>query len=144
MKLENKAWLLAQQYHKGQLDDEGNNYFEAHLLPVANILRILNCSEEIIAAGLCHDILEDTPITYDMLSSNTSKIVADLVNEVTHEGDKNKGYYFPRLHSKEAILIKFADNLSNLTRMGNWNIGRQEHHLKKSRFWKVSADDKTR
>jgi (p)ppGpp synthase/HD superfamily hydrolase len=144
MKLENKAWLLAQQWHKGQLDDDGNDYFKAHLVPVADILYVLHCSTDVICAGYLHDVLEDTKIPYEMISSNFNRHIADLVLEVTHEGDKNKGYYFPRLHSKEAIIIKFADNLSNLTRMDNWAIPRQEHHLKKSRFWKVSADDKTR
>jgi len=137
MKLENKAWLLAQQWHKGQVDDDGNDYFKAHLMPVARILSGLECSEDVICAGYLHDVLEDTKITYDMISSNFNRHIADLVLEVTHEGKKdNKGYYFPRLHSKEAIIIKFADNLSNLTRMNNWATKRQEHHLKHSRFWR--------
>jgi GTP pyrophosphokinase len=144
IKQTNKAWLLAQQWHKGQNDDDGNDYFEAHLKPVGSILKYLGCDDDTICAGYLHDVLEDTKITYEMISSNFNRHVADLVLEMTHEGDKNKGFYFPRLKSKEAIIIKFADNLSNLTRMNNWATHRQEHHLKKSRFWKVSADDKTR
>ena len=57
--------------------------------------------------------------------------------EVTQEEVEKdqKGYYFPRLKSKEAILIKFADRLSNLSRMSSWNMKRQEQYLRKSKFW---------
>lgn len=59
--------------------------------------------------------------------------------EVTHEGQKDEyGYYFPRLKTKEGIMLKFADRLSNLSRMDNWNERRVAHYIKKSRFWKQS------
>jgi len=149
MKLENKAWLLARQYHEGQKDDDGNDYFEAHILPVARVLRALGCSDEVVSAGFLHDTLEDTKLTYEMIWSICGKRVADLVLQVTHDGKAdNKGFYFPRLGTKDsdrdAVLIKFADRMSNLVRMGSWDIARREHYLRKSRFWKVSADDKTR
>ena len=132
------SWAFAREKHKGQKDDMGEDYFESHIVPVYNIL----CSagignHEILSAALLHDTLEDTDTTYIELLDNFGYKVANLVNEVTHEGQKDEfGFYFPRLKSKEAILIKFADRLSNLFRMDNWDVGRQEHYLKRSKFWK--------
>lgn len=144
MNLVNKAWLFAKTAHKGQIDDEGKDYFQAHLCHVADVLRGAGCSDEIVAAGFLHDTVEDTNTDYPKLVMNFGQTVADLVMEVTHEGDKNRGYYFPRLKSRDAILIKLADQISNLMRMDGWNPSRQGHHLKKARFWKESANDKTR
>lgn len=145
MNIVNQAWLFAKQAHGNQRDDDGALYFEAHIVPMANIFRVMNCSSEVVAAGFLHDVIEDCGVTYETLANRFGKKIADLVNEVTHEGKPDKiGYYFPRLKSKDAVIIKLADRISNLTRMGSWDIGRQEHYLKKTRFWKVSEDDKTR
>jgi len=54
------------------------------------------------------------------------------VVELTKEGYN----YFPNLQSQEAILIKFADRLSNLSRMKVWPLTKQEQYLTKSKFWK--------
>ena len=46
------------------------------------------------------------------------------------------GYWSPRLKTKRGIILKFADRLSNLSRIESWDKKRQEHYLKKSKFWK--------
>ena len=137
MNLENHAYLFAKKAHKGQKDDYGKDYFNAHSCQVANILSLVTDDEAILAAGYLHDVLEDTPITYNQLHCEFGAEIADLVNELTHEGKKDEfGFYFPRLHSQKAILIKFADRLSNLSRMNCWNEKRQAQYLKRSKFWK--------
>ncbi len=131
------AYLFGKEKHKGQTDDDGNDYFEAHCIVVKDILGNITGDYEILKAGLLHDTLEDTDTTYNELKENFGKKVADLVFEVTQEGKKDQhGYYFPRLQSKDAILIKFADRLSNLSRMSSWDIKRQHQYLSKSKFWK--------
>ena len=128
---------FASEKHKDQKDDIGKPYFDTHILQVVSILEKVTQDPYILAAGFLHDTIEDTNTTYDELVENFGKRVADLVMEVTHDGKKDEiGYYFPRLKSKDAILIKFADRLSNLSRMEAWDIARQEHYLKKSKFWK--------
>lgn len=128
---------FAKEKHKGQKDDDGKDYFEAHCMQVYNILCSVTVDEELLSAALLHDTIEDTDTTYDELVEKFGKEVADLVNEVTQEGkaDEN-GFYFPRLHSKKGIMLKFADRLSNTSRMDSWNEKRQAHYLKKSKFWK--------
>lgn len=131
-----KACDFAQKRHGEQKDDEGKNYFLTHCCIVAKLVSLITEDENVKAAAYLHDILEDTPTTYEELKKEFGHTVADLVLEVTHEGEKdNKGYYFPRLQSKDAILIKFADRLSNLSRMTNWSISRQRQYLEKSKFW---------
>lgn len=127
---------FAKTKHEGQLDDDGKPYF-GHCMQVYDILKMLGCEEHVLVAGMLHDTIEDTDTTYEELVWRFGSKVADLVMEVTHEGKKDQhGYYFPRLKSREGILIKFADRLSNLTRMDSWPQERQEQYLRKSKFWK--------
>jgi len=132
-----KAYDFAREKHKTQLDDCGLPYFEAHCCQVYRIIKDVTTDENIICAALLHDTIEDTDTTYEELVEEFNKTVADLVMEVTHEGSKDDfGYYFPRLKSKDAILIKFADRLSNLSRIEEWDDTRQKQYLKRSKFWK--------
>ncbi len=110
-----KASVFAFSKHKGQLDDSGISYFNAHILQVVRILKQITNDSDIISAGYLHDTLEDTDTIYDELKQEFNKRIADLVLELTHERKPdNKGYYFPRLKSRDAVLVKFADRLSNL------------------------------
>lgn len=140
-----KAEMFAQEKHKDQLDDSGKPYFN-HCAQVADIVSLVTNDPDIIAAAYLHDTLEDTKTTYEELVQEFSEKVANLVREVTHEGTKdNVGYYFPNLKTKDGILIKFADRLSNLSRMeGVWDIARQEHYLGKSKFWKSHPKEESR
>lgn len=137
------AQEFASEKHKGQKDDDGHSYLW-HLFQVFDILRQVTNDTDILVAGILHDTLEDTDTTYDELKEKFGERVADLVNEMTDEqsDDKWKGHWFPRLHSKDAIMIKFADRLSNMSRMDSWSEDRQNHYLRRSRFWKKSGDDK--
>ena len=134
-KIIKKARKFAKRKHKGQKDDEGEDYFKAHLQHTVDILKHVTKSTSIIVAGYLHDTLEDTDTTYAELQEEFSDNVARIVYEVTHEGEKDTGYSFPRLKSKDAILVKFADRLSNLSRMYAWTPERQEQYLEKSKFW---------
>lgn len=131
-----KARTFAYHKHGTQIDDEGKPY-RYHLDQVVRILMQITCDEDTICAAYLHDTLEDTDTTLDELIVNFGLKIASLVHEMTHEGQcDNKGYYFPRLKSHKAILIKFADRLSNLSRMNSWDAKRKEQYLRKSKFWR--------
>lgn len=132
-----KAFQFAKNKHKGQLDDLGLDYFSTHVFVVYLILEQLKSPEKVLCAALLHDTLEDTDTTYEELVKEFGIEVADLVMEVTKSGTKTEGYYFPNLKSRDGIIIKFADRLSNLSRMENWTEKRQAHYIKKSKFWKT-------
>lgn len=133
--LVDKALEFASEKHKGQLDDQDRPYFFAHVVQVHSILKDVTDDTETLCAGILHDIIEDTNTSYEELVHEFNKPIADLVNELTHEGNRETGYYFPRLHSRKAIMIKFADRLSNLSRMDDWPGDRQLTYLKMSKFW---------
>jgi len=134
-KLVDKALEYSSEKHKGQLDDQGRPYFYAHVVQVYGILNEITSDEETLCAGLLHDIIEDAGVTYEELVHEFNKEIADIVMELTHNGDREVGYYFPALRSRRAVLIKFADRLSNLSRMDEWPGDRQEEYLEISRFW---------
>lgn len=132
-----KAAAFAEYAHTGQLDDNGQDYYKAHIVQVVNILRQVTTNQDILAAAYLHDIIEDTSVTAIDLAQQFGTKVAMLVWEVTHEGQKDStGYSFPNLSSQEAIMIKFADRLSNISRMETWDQKRKDQYLKKSRFWR--------
>lgn len=120
---------------KDRLDESST----IHGYTVAQILFAAGCEEDVCVAGMLHDIIEDSDVTYEHLIKHKefNKRIADLVLEVTHEGINDAhGYYFPRLQSREGIMIKFADRLSNLNRISAWDDSRQKHFLKHSKFWR--------
>ncbi len=129
-----RAKEFAKIKHNKQKRDSGTNYFEEHICKVGETIRLFTNDEEVIASAYLHDVLEDTKTDIYELVEVFNKRIAYIVEELTHrEGDI--GYYFNNLHSKEAIMIKFCDRLSNLSNMDCWDKKRQSRYLEKSRFW---------
>jgi len=127
-----RAYDFSKAKHGDTLDDSGESYFHAHVEQVYLLVRQVTEDKYILMASLLHDTLEDTDTTIAELRHNFGNRVTELVIELTKDGYN----IFPRLKSKEAILIKFADRLSNLSRMKVWDEKRQEKYLEKSKFWK--------
>ena len=75
----------------------------------------------LLKAALLHDLLEDLPETQvDEIRwiDHESHQVVDLVMEVTRQKDETKQQYLHRIlgsGSKNALLLKCADRISNLT-----------------------------
>lgn len=128
LELIEKAWTFAQKAHEGQYRKSGEPY-TIHVIQVANILAGLHCSPKTIAAGLLHDTLEDCDwVTYELIESEFSKEIADLVEAVTKVGKINREFkdekeYQASNHRKifiamakdiRVILIKLADRLHNM------------------------------
>lgn len=133
--LEEKALEFASIKHAGQLDDQGRPYFFAHIIQVYSLLKNVCDDEEVLCAGILHDTIEDTGTSYEELVREFNKEIADLVLELTFQGDEVSGRYFPLLRSRKAVVVKFADRLSNLVRMVDWPGDWQEGYLRNSVFW---------
>jgi len=139
-RLEDKALEFASEKHKGQLDDQARPYFFAHIVQVHSILRDVTDDEEVLCAGILHDTIEDTETTYEELLHEFNREIADLVMELTYQGTKETGRHFPLLKSRKAIMVKFADRLSNLSRMRDWPGDWQEDYLSQSCFWATETN----
>lgn len=73
-----RAFSVAWAAHEGQLRKSGEPVL-AHLAETAKILGQLGLDEVAVAAGLLHDVLDDTPLTEEELRSMFPAEVVDLV-----------------------------------------------------------------
>jgi (p)ppGpp synthase/HD superfamily hydrolase len=146
----NKALEFAYNAHYVQKDDEGKPYFQSHIRGVMNILVAVTDDEDTIVAGILHDTIEDCDVDPWEIQEEFGEDVAELVLMLTHEGEKDQnGYYFPLLKPvnrkiydgrfHKAVMIKFADRMNNLSRMGAWKGDRRAQYLRKSAFWKTEV-----
>lgn len=76
---------------------------------LANLLHYGETDEELLIAGVLHDVLEDTNTTREMLTAAYGGKVTELVYQVTHDDKGN----FP-LVTREGFVLKMADRLDNL------------------------------
>jgi hypothetical protein len=79
------ARAFATRCHGRQRRASDGAPFIEHPLEVARLLRDAGCSDVVIAAGLLHDVVEDTPITLADLTARFGGAVADLVQAVSDD-----------------------------------------------------------
>ena len=120
-----KAYDLAEEMHRGQLRKSGEPYL-IHPMAVAEILAELGMDEETIAAGLLHDVVEDTSYTTEELAKNFGDEVADLVDGVTKLGalkfeskeqrqaENLRKMFLAMSKDIRVLIIKLSDRLHNL------------------------------
>jgi (p)ppGpp synthase/HD superfamily hydrolase len=106
---------FARRAHAGQVDQQGRDYFEHHLLPIVALLRPFG--DDAATAGLLHDVLEDTPATPDVLRALG---VPDAVVAAVESVTRQDGEPYEALIERAAAhplgrLVKLADNWHNLT-----------------------------
>jgi guanosine-3',5'-bis(diphosphate) 3'-pyrophosphohydrolase len=120
-----RAHAFAVAAHAGQLRESGDPYL-SHCEEVATILACLKLDSATVAAGLLHDVLEETSVGPDELRSAFGDEIFDLVDGVT----KITGLRFESRERRQAenfrkmllsvvkdvrvILIKLADRLHNM------------------------------
>jgi GTP pyrophosphokinase len=77
-----RAYSTAEEAHRGQKRHSGEPYI-THCLAVAGILADLQVPSEVVAAGLLHDAVEDTPLTLSQIRNEFGDTIAALVDGVT-------------------------------------------------------------
>src|ERR1041384_6626317 len=76
-----KAYVFSAYEHKGQVRRSGEPYM-VHPLEVADILADLRLDVVAIAAGLLHDIVEDTPNSIEKVREPFGDEVSRVVQEI--------------------------------------------------------------
>ncbi|RNC63114.1 MAG: Bifunctional (p)ppGpp synthase/hydrolase RelA [Candidatus Dichloromethanomonas elyunquensis] len=99
-----KAIDLAAKTHKNQFRKGSNTPYVAHPYAVGMILLKEGCSEDVVAAGILHDTIEDTIINLDYLRNKFGFKVADIVEECS-EPDKSLPWEDRKIQTIESLKI---------------------------------------
>ncbi|MBB4890964.1 HD domain-containing protein [Streptomyces netropsis] len=112
MKPVHEVDFLADRAHAGQADKTGTPYIE-HVRAVAAGLAPFG--DELVMAGLLHDIIEDTGWTAGQLRAAGIPVrVVEIVEAVTHQPGTPYTEMIQRITGDaRATLVKIADNAHN-------------------------------
>lgn len=153
-----RAYQLAFELHKEQVRRDGTPYI-SHPVEVAIILADLGFDDDVICAGLLHDVIEDCNYTVEQIKNEFNDKVAELVDAVSAiEGGEYK-YNVNALFESEdfikssaeeqtfnkliafgkrnplAFCIKFADRLHNLRTIGAFPRNKQLAKVRETEQW---------
>jgi len=120
-----RAYVFSALEHKGQVRHSGEPYL-VHPLEVATILADIKMDAVTIAAGLLHDVVEDTLTTTERIEQTFGAEVSHLVEGVTKIGaitfassEERQAENFRKMllamvDDIRVILVKLADRLHNM------------------------------
>ncbi len=128
------AFSLAREFHADKTRKTDDTPYNSHLMAVSALVTEHGGSQTQAAAALLHDIIEDTSMTHETLSSEVGAAVADIVLECTDDterGDEStmsreerladwrrrKNLYLDKLAKKPdgapSLLVVLADKVHN-------------------------------
>lgn len=138
-----RAYVYSARVHDGQVRLSGEPYL-SHPLEVAGILADMRLDPVSIAAGLLHDVIEDTHATREQLEDMFGREVAHIVSGVTklskvqthsaqaRQAESIRKMLLAMADDIRVILIKLADRLHNMRTLG--------FHRKEEKKAKISQE----
>src|SRR3954447_10586049 len=142
LELLRRAYVFSAFEHKGQVRHSGEPYM-VHPLEVADFLAELKLDVVAIAAGLLHDVVEDTLTTIERITEVFGPEVAHVVEGVTkisaipfssseeRQAENFRKMLLAMVDDIRVILVKLADRLHNM---------RTLHHLPEDRRVKIAQE----
>lgn len=143
MEIIEKAYNFANEAHKEQKRESGEPYV-THPTEVACILAEMGMDSNTIAAGLLHDVVEDTQYTYEDVKREFNVEVADLVEGVTklskiqykskeeQKVDNVRKMLLAMTKDIRVIIIKLADRLHNMRTLKYRSVEKQKETAKET------------
>ncbi len=137
-----RAYVFSALEHKGQVRRSGEPYL-VHPLEVADMLAEMRLDVVAVAAGLLHDIVEDTPTTIEKIRELFGEDVAHVVEGVTklsslqfssseeRQAESFRKMLLAMVDDIRVILVKLADRLHNM---------RTLEHLSEERRLRISQE----
>jgi GTP pyrophosphokinase len=118
------AFEIAEKAHEGQVRKNGEPYIQ-HSLNTAFVLTQIKADLATVAAGLLHDVPEDTNYSLEEIKNNFGEEIYSLVKGVTKLGtvkyrgieryrENLKKMFLAMANDIRVIFIKFSDRLHNL------------------------------
>jgi GTP diphosphokinase / guanosine-3',5'-bis(diphosphate) 3'-diphosphatase len=121
-----RAHQVAEQAHEGQLRASGEPYI-THPVEVTHYLATLQMDAETLAAGLLHDVPEDTDMTIQDIEKRFGREVSRLVDGVTklskfgsarsmeeQQAENIRKMFMAMAEDVRVVIIKLADRLHNM------------------------------
>ena len=138
------ALALAAQLHGNQ--KYGKEPYMLHVAQVVEVLRYYGVEDEdVLAAGVLHDVVEDCDVTVGVLEqlfgARVAKIVELVSNPNVSEATQDESsrklsrkekhlLQYPKLsRNREARIVKMADRLANVMSGDFLDMYRNEHEL---------------
>jgi len=124
-----QAYEFSDAAHHGQLRQSGDAYI-SHPVAVAQIVANWQLDAQAIVAALLHDVMEDTAVTKEEISSRFGNPVAELVDGVSKldrlesqtpaeaEAENFRKMLLAMASDVRVMLIKLADRLHNMRTLG--------------------------
>ncbi|HEV8499195.1 MAG TPA: bifunctional (p)ppGpp synthetase/guanosine-3',5'-bis(diphosphate) 3'-pyrophosphohydrolase [Gemmatimonadaceae bacterium] len=121
-----RAYKFGELAHRGQLRNSGEPYI-THSVEVAKILAELQLDSITVAAGLLHDVIEDTTLTLADVDAEFGRPVADIVDGLTkiaklptggstqeRQVESYRKLLLSIAKDARVIIVKLADRLHNM------------------------------
>ena len=137
-----RAYVFSAFEHRGQVRRSGEAYL-IHPLAVADFLADMKLDAVVVAAGLLHDVVEDTLTTIERIQQLFGPEVAHVVEGVTkisaipfssiekRQAENFRKMLLAMVDDIRVILVKLADRLHNM---------RTLHHLPEERRVKIAQE----
>jgi GTP pyrophosphokinase len=125
LELLRRAYVFSALEHKGQVRHSGEPYL-VHPLEVASLLADMRLDVVAVAAGLLHDVVEDTLTTTERLRELFGPEVAHVVDGVTklsnipfsskeaQQAENFRRMFLAMVDDIRVILVKLADRVHNM------------------------------
>jgi len=142
-KLIEKAFVVAEEAHEGQLRNSGESYI-VHPFEVVKILAELGLDPISICAGMLHDVPEDTRFTIQYIEEEFSPEIAKIVDGVTKltrfgfqskeeaQAESLRKMFLAMASDIRVIIIKLADRLHNMRTLGYKSEEKQREKAKET------------
>jgi len=130
LELLRRAYVFSALEHRGQVRHSGEPYL-VHPLEVASLLADMRLDVVAVAAGLLHDVVEDTLTTTERLKELFGPEVAHVVDGVTklssipfsskeaQQAENFRRMFLAMVDDIRVILVKLADRVHNMRTIGH-------------------------
>ncbi|MEN9881065.1 MAG: hypothetical protein RLZZ308_248 [Candidatus Parcubacteria bacterium] len=119
-----KACTFSEKAHEGQVRKSGEPYYN-HVFATGVNLAMLKMDADTIAAGIMHDVLEDTSVTEEEMQKEFGEHITKLVQGVTKLGklkysgaerhvESLRKFFVAMADDIRVVVIKLCDRLHNI------------------------------